>query len=190
MERKKVMIVMGSPRKKGNSAILAKQVAAGAKAGGAGVETFYLHDMNIKPCTACDVCRKKKDIDCVLDDDMQKLYPKLRSADAIVIASPIYWFTVSAQTKLFMDRWYALGGEEGYELAGKRFGIVLTYADADPFSSGAVNALRTFQDAFNFIGAKIVGMVYGSAWKAGEIRRNKALMAEAYELGKKLASES
>jgi hypothetical protein len=83
-----------------------------------------------------------------------------------------------------------LGGEEGYELAGKRFGIVLTYADADPFSSGAVNALRTFQDAFNFIGAKIVGMVYGSAWKAGEIRRNEALMAEAYELGKKLASEA
>ena len=190
MERKKVMIVMGSPRKKGNSAILAKQVAAGAKAGGAVVETFYLHDMKIKPCTACDVCRKKKDIDCVLDDDMQKLYPKLRSADAIVIASPIYWFTVSAQTKLFMDRWYALGGDEGYELAGKRFGIVLTYADADPFRSGAVNALRTFQDAFNFIGAKIVGMVYGSAWKAGEIRRNEALMAEAYELGKKLASES
>ncbi|OGP52895.1 MAG: hypothetical protein A3K30_00170 [Deltaproteobacteria bacterium RBG_13_51_10] len=190
MERKKVMIVMGSPRKKGNSAILAKQVAAGAKAGGAAVETFYLHDMNIKPCTACDACRKKKDIDCVLDDDMQKLYPKLRSADAIVIASPIYWFTVSAQTKLFMDRWYALGGDEGYELAGKRFGIVLTYADADPFSSGAVNALRTFQDAFNFIGAKIVGMVYGSAWKAGEIRRNEALMAEAYELGKKLASGS
>ena len=190
MARKKVMIVVGSPRKKGNSSILAKQAAAGAKADGAVVETFYLHDMNIKPCTACDACRKKKDTDCVLDDDMQQLYPKLRNADAILIASPIYWFTVSAQTKLFMDRWYALGSEEGYALTGKRFGIVLTYADADPFSSGAVNALRTFQDAFRFIGAKMVGMVYGSAWKAGEIRRNEAVMAEAYELGKKLAAES
>ncbi|MBM4331644.1 MAG: flavodoxin family protein [Deltaproteobacteria bacterium] len=190
MEKKKVMIVLGSPRKKGNSSILAKQVAAGAKAGGALVETFYLHDMNIRPCTACDACRKKTKIDCVLDDDMQKLYPKLRSADAIVVASPIYWFTVSAQTKLFMDRWYALGSDEGYELAGKKFGIVLTYADADPFISGAVNALRTFQDALNFIGAKIVGMVYGSAWKAGEIRRNKELMAAALELGKKLAAEA
>jgi hypothetical protein len=89
-----------------------------------------------------------------------------------------------------MDRWYALGSEEGYALTGKRFGIVLTYADADPFISGAVNALRTFQDAFRFIGAKLVGMVYGSAWKAGEIRGNKTVMAEAYELGKKLAAES
>jgi multimeric flavodoxin WrbA len=190
MGKKKIIIVVGSPRKKGNSSILAKQVAAGARAGGAGVETFSLHEMKIKPCNACDACRKKAGTGCVLKDDMQKLYPKLRGADAIVIASPIYWFTVSAQTKLFMDRWYALGSDEGYELTGKRFGIVLTYADADPFVSGAVNALRTFQDACHFIGAEIVGMVYGSAWKAGEIRRNKGLMKEAYGLGKKLAAVS
>ncbi len=190
MEKKRVLIVKGSPRKKGNSSILADRVAAGAKAGGAAVETITLHDLNIQPCNACDVCRRGKKVDCVLDDDMQKLYPKLRNAEAIVVASPIYWFTVSAQKKLFMDRWYALGGDEGYELAGKRFGIVLTYADADPFSSGAVNALRTFQDGLNFIGAEIVGMVYGSAWKAGEIRKNRKVMKEAYDLGKKLASRS
>ncbi len=186
---KKVMIAVGSPRKKGNSATLAQQVAAGAKSGGAEVETFFLHFMNIKPCTACDACRKKKNVDCVIQDDMQMLYPKIRGADAIVLASPIFWFTVSAQTKLFMDRWYALGGDEGYELAGKRFGIVLTYADADPFVSGAVNALRTFQDALKYVGADIVGMVYGSASKAGEIRKNRDVMNEAFELGKKIASE-
>ncbi len=191
MAGKKVMIVVGSPRKKGNSAALARRAAAGAKAHGAQVEIFYLQDMNIQPCRACDACRKKKDMDCVLNDDMGKLYPKLRKADAILIASPIYWFTVSAQTKLFMDRWYALGSEEeGYALAGKRFGIILTYADADPFLSGAVNALRTFQDAFRFLGAQSVGMVYGSAWKAGEIRRNKGVMAEAYELGRKLVAKA
>ncbi len=191
MAGKKVMIVVGSPRKKGNSATLAQRVAAGARAQGAEVETFFLHDMNIQPCNACDACRKKKSMDCVLDDDMRNLYPKLRKADAILIASPIYWFTVSAQTKLFMDRCYALGSEEeGYALAGKRCGIVLTYADADPFISGAVNALRTFQDACRYIGANLVGMVYGSAWKAGEIRRNKGVMAEAYELGRKLAAKA
>ena len=190
MEKRKIMIVVGSPRKKGNTSTLAKQVATGAKACGAVVETFHLHAMKIKPCNACDACRRKAGSGCVLKDDMRKLYPKLRSADAIVVASPIYWFTVSAQTKLFMDRWYALGSDAGYELAGKRFGIVLAYADADPFISGAVNALRTFQDACSFIGAKIVGMVYGSAWKAGEIRRNKSVMKEAYGLGKKLAAEA
>jgi len=190
MEGKKILLMMGSPRKDGNSATLAKQVAAGAEAAGAEVESFYLHGMNIHPCTACDACREERDKDCVIDDDMETLYGKLRQADALVIASPIYWFTVSAQTKLFMDRWYALGGpgEEYAAFAGKRIGIVLTYADVDPFASGAVNALRTFQDAFNYVGAQIVGMVYGSASEAGEIRKNRDLMEKAYELGKQLGS--
>jgi multimeric flavodoxin WrbA len=187
--RKKVMIAVGSPRTRGNSSTLAAQVAAGVKAGGAQDETFYLHGMNIKPCTACDGCRKKTHVDCVIKDDMQILYPKLRSADAVVIASPIYWFTFSAQTKVFIDRWYGLGGDEGYALAGKKFALLLSYADADPFLSGAVNALRTFQDALRFIEAELVGMVYGSASKAGEIKKNKALMKEAFELGLRLAAD-
>jgi multimeric flavodoxin WrbA len=186
---RKIMVVIGSPRRKGNSAALAQRVADGAKDTGAQVETFFLHAMDIRPCTACDACRTKLKKDCIIRDDMKRLYPKLKAADGIVIASPIYWFTISAQTKLFMDRWYALGGDDGYELAGKKFGIVLAYADADPFISGAVNALRTFQDAFNYIGAEMVGTVYGSAWKAGEIKKNKALMDAAYALGKKMAAD-
>jgi multimeric flavodoxin WrbA len=187
--QKNVMIVVGSPRKRGNSSLLAKQVASGAKDAGAKVELFFLHGMNIKPCSACDGCRKKRGTGCVIRDDMQKLYPRMRAADAIVIASPIYWFTVSAQTKLFMDRWYAFGADENYKvLAEKKFGIVLAYADADPFSSGAVNALRTFQDAFNYLGADVVGTVYGSAWKAGEIGKNKPVMKQAYALGEKIAA--
>jgi multimeric flavodoxin WrbA len=185
----RILVVIGSPRRKGNSAALAQQVAAGAKAAGAKVETVFLHGMDIRPCTACDACRKKLKKDCIIPDDMKGLYPKMKAADGIVIASPIYWFTVSAQTKLFMDRWYALGGDDGYELAGKKFAIVLAYADADPFTSGAVNALRTFQDAFNFIGAEMVGTVYGSAWKAGEIKKNKGLMEAAFALGRKIAGE-
>jgi multimeric flavodoxin WrbA len=183
----KIIVVIGSPRRKGNSATLARQVASGATEAGAQVETFFLHALDIQPCTACDACRKKLKNDCVIKDDMKILYPKMMAADAIVIASPIYWFTMSAQTKLFMDRWYALGGDDGYALAGKKFGVVLAYADADPFASGAVNALRTFQDAFHYIGAELVGTVYGSAAKAGEIRKNRALMDAAYELGKKMA---
>ena len=121
---------------------------------------------------------------------MQALYPKLRAVDALVLASPVYWFTVSAQTKLFMDRWYALEGSGGNALAGKRVGIVLTYGDSDPVNSGAVNALRTFQDAFRYIGAEIVGALYGSAHEAGEIAQNSALMDRAYQLGERLANPS
>lgn len=187
MQAKKILVFMGSPRKNGNTALLAKETIAGAKAAGARVESFYLQGMTIKPCTGCDACRRKKQKGCVLKDDMALLYAKLREADAMVIATPVYWFTVSAQTKLFMDRWYALGGEGGYPFKGKKFGLLLAYADEDPFRSGAVNALRTFQDALGYVGAEIAGMVYGCAGKAGEIKKNKALLKEAYALGKNLA---
>ena len=189
MAGRRIIVVMGSPRREGNSAALAQQVVGGAEAGGARVESYRLHDMDISPCTACDLCRDETAKDCVIDDQMTALYPKLRLADALVIAGPVYWFTVSAQTKLFMDRCYALDGPEGNALKGKQVGIVLTYEDTDPFTSGAVNALRTFQDCFNYIGADIVGMVYGSAGEAGEIRKNKDVMARAYQLGQKLGSD-
>jgi multimeric flavodoxin WrbA len=191
MGKSKIVIVKGSPRKFGNSAILADQVASGAEAAGAQVESFYLHGMDIQPCDACDSCQGVREIDCIIEDDMQILYPKLREADAVVYASPIYWFTVSAQLKLFMDRCYGFGGDtdepEDHALAGKRIGVVLTYGGDDPFDSGAVNAIRTFQDTFNYIPAEIVGMVYGYALDAGEIRKNEDVMQKAYDLGKKLA---
>jgi multimeric flavodoxin WrbA len=119
---------------------------------------------------------------------MQAVYPKLWEADALVIASPIYWFTVSAQTKLFMDRCYALIDADGWALRGKDVGIVLVYGDSDPFNSGAINAIRTFQDGFRYVGARIAGIVYGSANDAGEIRTNETVMRQARELGERLAS--
>ena len=190
MSSKKVVIVMGSPRKNGNSTTLAQRVAKGAEAAGAEVESFYLHEMDIKPCDACDICLEDSSKDCIIDDDMQNLYPKLRQADALVIASPIYCFTVAAQTKLFLDRCYGLGGPQGNALKGKRIGIVLTYGDSDPFDSGAVNAMRTFQDIFAYIGSPIVSMVYGSASKAGEIKANRDLMEKAYKMGEQLVTEA
>ncbi len=190
MSIKKVVIVMGSPRKNGNSITLAQRVAKGAEAVGAEVESFYLHEMDIKPCDACDICREDSSKDCVINDDIQNLYPKLRQADALVIASPIYWYTINAQTKLFIDRCYALGGPQGNALKGKRIGIVLTYGDSDPFNSGAVNALRYFQDVFSHVGSDVVDMIYGSASKAGEIKANRDLMEKAYKLGEQLVTEA
>jgi multimeric flavodoxin WrbA len=107
-----------------------------------------------------------------------------------VIASPVYWFTVSAQTKVFIDRCYGFFDGERNQLAGTRIGILMAYEDDDPFVSGAVNALRTFQDMFDYVGAPIVGMVYGQALDEGEIRKNPEVWTAAYELGRKLGRGS
>ena len=184
----KLLVLASSPRPKGNSTILAAEAARGAKDAGAEVKTFRLAKMNIGPCLGCDGCRKTNAAGCVQKDDMRTLNMELRAADAVLIASPVYWFTMSAQVKLFMDRLYAFGAESYRPLKGKRIGIILTYGDADPFASGAVNALRSFQDAFAYVGAPIKGMVYGSADKPGEVRANKTLMKDAYALGRTLAA--
>jgi len=185
-DSKKVLILLGSPRKKGNSTTLAEKIIEGTKAAGAAVDKIYLHGRNIAPCRACYACRKPDSRGCAIDDDMQPIYKKLIEADAWVIASPVYWFTMSAQTKLFLDRCFALLAGKSNAFAGKRIAIAMSFADADPFVSGCVNALRTFQDAFAYVGADIVGMVYGSADKPGEIKSNQDLMAEAEALGRKL----
>jgi multimeric flavodoxin WrbA len=186
----RILILKGSPREHGNSSILADQTALGARESGAVVECVDLFKMNIKPCDACDFCQKTGEGECSLDDDMQLLYPKLRETDAIVLASPIYWFTMSAQLKLCMDRWYALVNSDGCELKGKRFGVLLTYGDTDPYASGAINAIRTIQDACRYIKAEIAGIVYGSATDAGDIQEQPEIMKQAYQLGQKLGKSA
>jgi multimeric flavodoxin WrbA len=186
MREKKIVALFGSPRKNANSTALADHIIAGAESGGAKTESFTISDMDIRPCTGCDACKEDASQNCIINDDMQSLYPKIKEADALIIASPVYWFSVSAQTKLVIDRCYALLGEKENKLKGKRIAIALTYADEDPVSSGAINAIRMFQDMFNFVGADIAGMVYGSALNPGEIEENKSLIEKAYKLGKHL----
>lgn len=189
MTSKSVLILNGSPRPGGNSSILAKQVRKGVEEAGGTAEVIYLHGLDIHPCDACDSCQGAAEIDCIVEDDMQTLYPKVREADAIVYATPIYWFTVSAQTKLFIDRCYGMSGNgiEDHTLAGKKIGVVLVYEGDDPFDSGAINAIRMFQDMFNYIPAEIVGFVYGTALDRGAIRKQDDVMQKAKELGTKLA---
>jgi multimeric flavodoxin WrbA len=188
MKRKKVIVALGSPRKRGNSAILADRLIKGVESMGGECELLFLHGMDVGACTACDACQESMDTFCVIKDDMEPLYPKILEADALVFASPVYWFTVTAQTKLFMDRLYAFLGPDGNGLKNKRIGILLTYGDTDPYTSGAVNAIRTFQDAFAYIGATIVDCVYGSAMDEGEIEKSPEVLQKAFELGKKLGT--
>jgi multimeric flavodoxin WrbA len=181
----KLLILRGSPREKGNSAALAGQVAAGATDAGWQVESVSLQSMDIRPCDGCDLCKETGEY-CAIEDDMQGLYPRLLEADALVLASPVYWFTYSAQLKLCIDRWYGLWNAKHEAFRGKPVGIVLTYGDTDLYTSGGINAIHTFESTFRFLDAPIVGMVYGSANDPGDAEKQPELMRAAYELGRKM----
>ena len=185
--QQKVLVLQGSPRKKSNSTLLAGEIAKGAESAGADVEALYIHGMDIKPCKACWGCQAKESKGCVLDDDMQAVFPKLVEADAWIISSPVHWFNVSTQTKLWMDRCFALP-RYGKDVFQKKIAIAMAYGDTDPYTSGCINAIRSFQDSFRYVGADLAGMVYGSALNAGDIGRREDLLNAARELGKKLVT--
>ena len=188
--KKNLLIFTGSPRKESISALLAMEAARAAKEADASVKLINLSALKINPCSACQSCREKGPGTgkCIQKDEMQKLYPRLKEAEAIILAHPIYWFTINAQTKLFIDRWYAFGADNYTSFKDKKVGLILTFADHDAFTSGAVNALRAYQDIFNYLEAKITGIVLASADRAGEVGKNRKVIKEAYQLGKKLIS--
>ncbi len=184
----KVLVILGSPRKRGNSALLAGRIASGAKKAGAKVETVYLHGMDIRACTGCMRCQRDGARGCAIRDDMDDVFELMKQSGAWVIASPVYWFTLSAQIKLWMDRCIAFTSFTPDAFTGKRIAIAMSYGGDDPFDSGCVNALRTFQDAYSYVGAQIAGMVYGSAMEKGDIAKDSDLMSRAEDLGRLLVA--
>lgn len=105
---KNILILTGSPRVGGNSDALAAAFAEGAREAGHMVQVFDAGRASILPCRACDACSKAGK--CVFNDDFQKLDPMLREADVIALVSPLYWYDVSAQLKLAIDKLKSFSG--------------------------------------------------------------------------------
>jgi multimeric flavodoxin WrbA len=117
----KVLGISGSPRKEGNTEILVKKALDVAEVNGAEVEFIGLAGKDIKGCIACPDCGKGEK--CVIDDDIQAIYPKMEGADAIILGTPIYFGQMTAQTKTLMDRTYFLH-KSGGKLRGKVGGVI------------------------------------------------------------------
>jgi multimeric flavodoxin WrbA len=93
---------LGSPRKDGNTDLLLQEAVKGIESTGLTVKTFRLNLMDIKPCQNCGGCDETGE--CIINDDMADIYPEIRAADRIILASPIFFFSVSSQTKILIDR--------------------------------------------------------------------------------------
>jgi multimeric flavodoxin WrbA len=101
----RMLIVLGSPRKNGNSEILAQHVGRGMEEGGGTVEYIRLNSLNLRPCQGCGGCEGTGR--CVIDDDMTAVYEQVDAADRVLVVSPVYFYGLTAQTKIFIDRFQA-----------------------------------------------------------------------------------
>jgi len=109
---KRILILAGSPRKNGNSAALCRAFAQGAEKSGHQVETIFLRDKKIGYCLACYHCKKSGGI-CIIKDDMADILDKMNAADVLVMASPVYFYSIDAQMKALIDRRVDKMAEEG-----------------------------------------------------------------------------
>lgn len=173
---KKILAIVSSPRKGGNSELLVDRFVEGAKESGHLVEKICLRDKKIAPCIACEACLGNGGT-CVQKDDMAEILPMIINAEVIVLSTPVYYYSICAQLKMMIDRTLAGGGK----MKGKEFYFIVTAADKKPAMECTMNDLQGFVNCIP--GSTVKGKVYGSAFGIGEIKGNTA-MKEAYDYGK------
>ena len=176
---KKVLIISSTPRKGGNSDKLCDAFAEGAKEAGNGVEKARIADLKIGYCTGCYACQRTGK--CAIKDDARRVIDKMMAADVIVLASPVYFYSICAQLKALIDRTVVVYPD----LTNKRFYYLLTMADTDRAKfDGPIAALRGFLDCYE--GSKEAGMVCADGvYELGAIEGTKFL-TEAKKLGKRI----
>lgn len=173
---KMVLAIVSSPRKGGNSETLVERFIAGAEEAGHTVETIFLRDKKISPCIACEACLRNGGT-CVQKDDMADILAKIIAADVIVLSTPVYYYSISAQLKMMIDRTLAGGGK----MKNKEFYFIATAADGKHAMECTMNDMQGFVNCIP--GSTVKGKIYGSAFHIGDIQGNPAL-DEAYTYGK------
>lgn len=176
---KKVLILSGSPRKGGNSDILCDEFLRGAREAGHQVEKVRPTEKKIAPCLGCYYCASHGG-ECVRRDDMADLLQQMIDADVIVLASPVYFYSINAQLKAVIDRFYA----NNEALMGKKKAVFLTaMADEDQKTASGVNA--SFDLMADYLAWEIVGRLNVGGCSTADDLHEEDLTA-AYELGKNL----
>lgn len=175
---KNILILSGSPRKGGNSDLLCDAFAKGAMEASHQVEKIHVAGKKIHPCSACYYCRDHGGA-CVHQDDMADVLQKMIDADVLVLASPVYFYSIDAQLKALIDRTVA----RWLEVKDKEFYYIVTMADEELASADTTLAcFRGYADCVE--GAVEKGtIVAGGVYEPGTVKNHPA-MEQAYQMGK------
>ena len=176
---KKILVISTSLRKGGNSDTLADELIRGAKENGNNVEKICLEGKTIGFCKGCLACQQTQK--CVIKDDAVNIAEKVKNADTIVFATPIYYYEMSGQMKTLLDRLNPLFPSD---YSFREVYMIATAADGNPEAMDiAVKGLQGWITCFDK--AKLSGVIRGvGVTDIGDIKHNKKLLSEAYEMGK------
>ena len=187
-----IIAVYGSPRRKGNTALLTKEAVRGAQDAGASVEEFVLRDLKISPCLEIYAC--KKEGECAIKDDFQMLRDKILSAKGLIISSPVFFYSVSAHTKTMMDRfqsrwvrkyWIDEMPYDNREFKRKGLFITVGATRGKKLFEGVQLSMKYFFDTLDM--ALWRTLAYRGIDLEGEVKDHPEYLKEAHASGMELA---
>ncbi|WP_312907073.1 flavodoxin family protein [Tissierella praeacuta] len=181
-----IVSFLGSPRKNGNTSVLLDKVVDGILSkNDAKSETVFLQNKNIKPCMGCNSCKNNEDRVCVIYDDMKDIMTKIKESELIILATPIYWWSVTAQMKLLIDRLYALNfTDSGFDFHNKKVMLLMTYEGELP-NSGPETVEKLFKEVCEYLNVAMAG-VLGVCTGEVEVSKNSEALERAYEFGERV----
>lgn len=181
--RKSIVILNGSPRKKGNTSILVKAFREGAESAGHSVTEFFLNDMSIHGCKGCFGGHSSRECPCVQQDDMNQIYQAVKACDVVVMATPLYYWNMSGQLRTAIDRLFALEEGDGNLLRGHgRASALLMAAEGNGFD----DVVLYYDHLLEHLQWKNLGKVLcGGVMNIGDIV-GRPEISEACELGKSI----
>jgi multimeric flavodoxin WrbA len=188
---KRILIINGSPIKNGNTATLVNWFVEGARLKGADVEIVNAAFLKYRSngCISCRKCQKIKQYLCVIKDEAQPVLGKMAQADAIVMATPLYFYGPSAQLKLVMDRMFSLYkwdnkvGTMSSPLKGKTFALIASAFEA----VGLDNLEKPFAITADYSGMKFASLLVANAGESGEVKKLSGIKERAVAFGKQVA---
>lgn len=182
----KLLAILGSPRKGGNTDILTQRVLDGANEAGVETEVIALRSLKIAPCIACDKCWQIEGRPCAFKDDMP--YDAIAAADILLFATPVYWYAPTAIMKAFMDRLVPANRPEGRHLLhGKQAILVSACEEKGPAASELL--VRMFELGFEYLDVRVVGKVIADdVGPAGAVLNKPEALEAAYNIGWSLSS--
>lgn len=180
---KKIVILNGSPRRKGNTSMLVKAFAEGAESAGNTVTEFFLGGMDIHGCKGCFGGHSGKECPCVQKDDMAQIYPAVKECDMVVLATPLYYWNMSGQLRTAIDRLFALEeGDENLLRGHNRASALLMAAEGHGFE----DVLTYYDHLVEHLRWKNLGHVLaGGNMNVGDIKGKTEIQA-AFDLGKSI----
>ena len=183
----KILAVVGSPRKGGNTDLLVSRIAEGAGAAGAQVEVVRLGELQIRECDGCHACWKGRP--CRKKDDMLAIYPKIAASEAIVFGTPVYWYGPTALMKGFIDRFVYFNCEANRPMIrGKRAVVAVVLEETQEQTWRPV--IEFFEKSLAYLEMEPAGtIIVPGVGNKGEILAKQDRLEEAHRLGRRLAGE-